>query len=218
MSRQAKNRKAGLRLGDAAPATIFFDVGGVLLTNGWDTAARRAVTDGCGLDWEEFEDRHQLVATDFEIGRLSLDDYLERTVFYRDRDFDRDHFWRLMCAQSQELPATMEVLRELSAAGGHTLATLNNESRELNGHRIDTFGLRDHFSMFLSSCYLGHRKPEPEIFATALDITQTAPERAIFVDDRPLNLECAIRTGITAVHFVNAEQLRTTLRAHGVEI
>ncbi len=200
------------------PATIFFDVGGVLLTNGWDTAARRAVTDGCGLDWEEFEDRHQLVATDFEVGRLGLDDYLQRTVFYRERSFDRDHFWSLMCAQSRPLPESMDLLAELSATGKYLLATLNNESRPLNRHRIDAFGLGDHFSVFLSSCYLGHRKPEPEIFAAALDITQTPPEEAIFVDDRPLNLECAIRAGITAVHFVTAEQLRSTLRAHGVDL
>ncbi len=199
-------------------ATIFFDVGGVLLTNGWDTAARRAVVDGCGLDWEEFEDRHQLVATDFEVGRLGLDDYLERTVFYRDRDFGRERFWGLMCAQSRALPDSMALLGELSAKGDHLLATLNNESRPLNRHRIDTFGLRDHFSAFLSSCYLGHRKPEPEIFAAALDITQTPAERSIFVDDRPLNLECAIRAGITAVHFVTADQLRSTLRAHGVDV
>ncbi len=202
----------------SAVATIFFDVGGVLLTNGWDTAARRSVVDGCGLDWEEFEDRHQLVATDFEIGKLTLDDYLDRTVFYRERDFDRDRMWRLMCAQSQALPESMALLADLSAAGGHTMATLNNESRELNGYRIEQFGLRDHFSMFLSSCYLGFRKPEPEIFATALDITQTPPDRAIFIDDRPLNLECAIRADITTIHFVSADQTRSTLRAHGVDV
>ncbi len=197
--------------------TIFFDVGGVLLTNGWDGSSRRAVVDACGLDWEEFEDRHQLVSTDFEIGKLPLDDYLDRTVFYRDRDFDRAFMWDLMKAQSRPHPAALGLLAELSAAGRWQLATLNNESRELNEHRIDAFGLADHFSAFFSSCYLGVRKPEPEIFATALDITRTRPGAALFVDDRPLNLECAIRTGIRAIHYLDADQLRSTLRAHGVE-
>ena len=197
---------------------IFYDVGGVLLSNGWDTRSRRAVVDHCGLDWEEFEDRHQLVATDFELGKLTLDQYLERTVFYRDREFDREVFWSAMKAQSTPIPESLALLDELATTGSYLLATLNNESRELNEHRIDTFGLRDRFSMFVSSCYLGLKKPEHEIFQTALDLSQQPPEQCLFIDDRPLNLECAVRARMRTIQYLDADQLRASLRAHGIAV
>ena len=197
---------------------IFFDIGGVLLSNGWDTRSRRAVIDHCGLDWEEFEDRHQLVASDFELGRLTLDQYLERTVFYRERGFGRDVFWSAMTEQSTPVPESLALLDELAASGRYLLATLNNESRELNEHRLEAFGLRERFSMFLSSCYLGLKKPEHEIFRTALDLSQRPPEECLFVDDRPLNLECAVRARMRTIQYVDADQLRASLRAHGVAV
>jgi putative hydrolase of the HAD superfamily len=198
--------------------TIFFDVGGVLLSNGWDTASRRAVVAELGLDWDELEDRHQYIAADFEMGKLTLDQYLDRTVFYRERRFDRDRFFECMKAQSVELPGSMAVLGELSSSGRYRLATLNNESRELNEYRIEHFGLRDHFSLFLSSAYLGLKKPEPEIFALALDVTGVGPGESVFVDDRPLNLECAGRANIETILFTDAARLRGDLRRLGVQV
>jgi putative hydrolase of the HAD superfamily len=196
--------------------TIFFDVGGVLLTNGWDRSSRSAAVDEFNLDPEEFDDRHDLVSSDFETGRLSLDQYLDRTVFYRERAFDRDSFVAFMKAQSQPLEGSLELLAELSAKGGPLLATLNNESRELNEYRIETFGLRDHFGLFLSSCYLGVKKPDEQIYRTAVDITQHRIEESIFIDDRELNLECSRLLGISSVHFESAAQLRIELAARGV--
>ncbi len=205
-------------MADGPVTAIFYDIGGVLLSNGWDTRSRRAVVDNCGLDWEEFEDRHQLVAANFELGKLTLDQYLDRTVFYRDRDFDRKLFWSAMQQQSTAIPDSLALVDELAAGGKYLLATLNNESRELNEHRIEEFGLRDRFSMFLSSCYLGVKKPEPEIFQRALDLSQRQPEECLFIDDRPLNLECAVRARMKTIQFVDTDQLRAALRAHGVAV
>jgi putative hydrolase of the HAD superfamily len=196
--------------------TIFFDVGGVLLTNGWDRSSRSAAVDEFTLDPEEFDDRHDLVSSDFETGRLTLDQYLDRTVFYREREFDREAFVAFMKAQSQPLEGSLELLAELSVKGGPLLATLNNESRELNEYRIETFGLRDHFGLFLSSCYLGVKKPDEQIYRTAVDITQHRIEESIFIDDRELNLECSRLLGISSVHFEDAHQLRDELIARGV--
>jgi putative hydrolase of the HAD superfamily len=195
--------------------TLFFDIGGVVLTNGWDRHCRRTVIEGFGLDHGEFQDRHDPVAHDFETGRLPLARYLERTVFYRARDFTQDEFFAAMKAQSRPLPGGLELLDEL-AGTGLLLTTLNNESRELNEHRIDTFGLRDRFTMFLSSCYLGVKKPEPEIYRMAFQITQVRPEQALFIDDRPLNLECALDEGLHGVRFDSAGQLRGELADRGV--
>ncbi len=195
--------------------TLFFDIGGVLLTNGWDRHARRHCIDSFELDWEEFRDRHDFVAHDFETGRLSLRDYLERTVFYRERSFTEDDFITGMRAQSEALPGSLELLAELHRAG-YVLVTLNNESRSLNEYRIERFGLRRYFSTFLSSCYLGVKKPEPEIYRLALDLTQRSPEECLFVDDRALNLECARDEGLDGVQFTGVDQLRSALQERGV--
>jgi putative hydrolase of the HAD superfamily len=197
---------------------LLFDIGGVLLTNGWDRDARRLACERFGLDWEDFQDRHEFVAPDFEIGKLTITEYLRRTVFYRERPFTEDEFVDFMKAQSEAMPESLALLADLAASGEYVLATLNNESRELNDHRIQTFGLRAYFSVFMSSCYLGMKKPEEDIYRVAVDITQHRPEQYVFIDDRQLNLECAERAGIQSVHFKNADQLRTSLRELGVAV
>lgn len=202
---------------DAEITTIFFDLGGVILTNGWDRHARRHCIDSFGLDWEEFRDRHDFVAHDFEIGRLDLTGYLDRTVFYRERAFTREDFAASMQAESEALPGSLEILSALQRAG-YVLATLNNESRPLNEYRIERFGLRRYFSTFLSSCYLGVKKPEAEIYRLALDLTQRDPAECLFVDDRSLNLECARDEGLAGILFTGPDQLRSELHDRGVSI
>jgi len=202
----------------AEPAVVFFDVGGVLLSNGWDRNGRMDACREFDLDWEDFQDRHDFVADSFERGETSLDTYLDRTIFYRERTFTKDGFFEFVKSRSTAFEDSLEVLGRISASGRYLLATLNNESREINEHRIDTFGLRDHFEMFLSSCYLGVRKPGPEIYKMAVDIVQRSPQECIFVDDRALNLECAALAGITPIHFKDADELQHDLAAVGVQI
>ena len=197
---------------------LLFDVGGVLLTNGWDREARRLACQRFDLDWEDFQDRHEFVAPDFETGKLTITEYLRRTVFYRERPFTEGEFIDFMKAQSEAMPESLALLADLAASGEYVLATLNNESRELNDHRIEAFGLREYFSVFMSSCYLGMKKPEEHIYRVAVDITQHRPEQCVFIDDRELNLECADQAGIRPVHFKNAEQLRISLRELGVAV
>jgi putative hydrolase of the HAD superfamily len=171
------------------PSVLLFDLGGVLLSNGWGRISRKAAAERFDLDWEGFEDRHEMVVDRFETGKLSLDEYLTRTVFYRERSFTTDEFIRFMKDQSQRHPDSLELVSSLSATGRYLLAALNNESRELNEHRIATFGLDEYFSVFLSFCYLGIRKPIEEIYRLTLDITQRHPEECLFIDDRAVNVE-----------------------------
>jgi len=196
---------------------LFWDVGGVLLTNGWDRHSRQRAAKKFNLDWEDYEDRHELVVGRFETGRLSLDRYLERTIFYRERDFSKDQFREYMFAQSKPIDGTLEVVDRLARSGRYLLGTLNNESRELNLYRIEKFGLRKYFSVFMSSSFLGVKKPEDEMFRLALDLSQLAPEKCIFVDDRQLNLECAERSGLQTLHFKDAAQLDRDLHQAGLE-
>ena len=197
---------------------LFWDVGGVILSNGWDRASRAAAAKKFGLDWEEFEDRHDLAFPAFEAGRASLDIYLERTIFYRKRSFTREEFTDFIFAQSRELPQSRAVLSEVAATGKYLQATINNEPREINEYRIRQFHLRRELKAFFSSCYLGVRKPDECIYQLALEVTQRDPRECIFIDDRELNLEGAKQLRMRAIHFQNALQLRQELAENGVEI
>ncbi len=195
---------------------LFWDVGGVILSNGWDRPARERAARQFGLDWEDFQDRHELASPAFEMGHATLDDYLERTIFYRSRTFTRDQFKDFMLAQSQEYPEARAVLGELARSGSYLMATINNEPLELNLYRIERFNLRRDFTAFFSSCFVGSRKPDQTIYRLALQVTQRHPEECLFIDDRALNLECASRLGMHTIHYRNAEQLRIEFHRNGV--
>ncbi len=196
--------------------TLFWDNGGVILTNGWDRGSRKAAVEKFHLDWVDFEDRHELMLHAFECGQASLDDYLRRTVFYRDRPFTTEDFKRFMFDQSQAFPEPLEFLGQLAGARRYMLATLNNESLEINDYRIHKFHLRDYFEAFFSSCYLGVRKPDRGIYSLALKITQRNPEECVLIDDRSLNLECARELGMHTIQFKNLAQLRDDLSQLGI--
>jgi putative hydrolase of the HAD superfamily len=196
---------------------ILFDVGGVLLTNGWDTRERALAAAHFDLDLAGFEARHQTVSGPWERGEISLDVYLNATVFDQPRSFSRDEFFAFVIAQSQPLPnGALGTLAELAASNKCMLGALNNEARETNEYRFTTFGLRSYFKVALSSCYLGKRKPEPIIYQRALDILGRKPERILFIDDRPENVAGAVNAGIRAIRFEGEEALRKELGSLGV--
>ncbi len=197
---------------------LFWDVGGVILSNGWDRAARAKAAEKFGLDWEEFQDRHELASPAFETGQITLDMYLERIVFYRKRAFTREEFTQFIFAQSEEFPESRAVLSGVAASGKYMLATINNEALELNEWRIREFHLRREFKAFFSSCFVGIRKPDEGIYKIALEVTQRQPEECLFIDDRELNLECAQKLRMRTLHFQDAAQLRRELAANGVKI
>lgn len=199
-------------------SALFFDVGGVLLSNGWDHTLRRQAVEHFQLDWNEFSERHDLVVYDFETGRISLDHYLECTVFYKKRTFTPDVFKAFMFDASDDAPGGLEIVKRLSQTGRYLLATLNNESLEMNRHRIEKFNLRECFSVFISSCYVGLRKPEQAIYRLALNLSQREPAECVFVDDRALNVERAAELGIHAVQYRSPAQLTAELAKLGVTI
>jgi putative hydrolase of the HAD superfamily len=208
-------RAQGERLLSAIRA-LFWDVGGVLLTNAWDRTERAAAQEHFQLDSEEFHARHEMVVSSFERGKITLDEYLDRTVFYRPRPFTREMFRDYMFSLSQPFPDVLEFARALTDAGKYLMGTLNNESRELNYYRIEKFGLRMIFRLFVSSCFVGFRKPERDIYRLALEITQVPAEQCCFIDDRELNLECAAKLGMHAIQMQQVGQLRADLAKLGV--
>jgi putative hydrolase of the HAD superfamily len=203
----------------AEVTALFFDIGGVLLTNGWDRDSREAAAKKFHLDWEEFEDRHELVLHAFEVGQMGLEEYLDRVIFYRRRDFTRQAFKHFIYAQARPMPKSLALMGRIAKPPRRCLiSALNNESRDLNAFRIDKFHLREYFDTFLSSCYLGVRKPDKAIYTQALSITQRQPDECVFVDDRALNLECAQELGMHTIQFKNAAQLEKEMKQLGVTI
>jgi len=196
---------------------ILFDVGGVLLTNGWDHSERAQVLEQFHLDVAEFETRHPKPYAAWEIGAISVESYLDATVFYEPRSFSHDEFFAAICAQSKVMPdGALGILEELAASNRCLLGALNNEARETNKYRFANFGLRKLFKVVLSSCYLGLRKPEPVIYKTTLDILDRPPERILFIDDRAGNVTAAEAEGMKAIRFEGADALRRTLVSLGV--
>src|SRR5262249_21008340 len=151
-------------------SAIFWDVGGVLLSNAWDRTQREQALQHFQLDEAEFHDRHEMVVSSFERGKIRLEEYLERTVFYRSRPFSPDAFKEYMFSLSRPDPETIELASALARSGKYLMSTINNESRELNLYRIRIFGLREIFTVFVSSCFVGLRKPEEGIYRLALEV------------------------------------------------
>ena len=190
---------------------LFWDVGGVLLSNAWDHTQRLDALKHFQLEEEEFADRHEMVVSSFERGKITLDQYLDRTVFYRPRPFPREMFRDYMYSLSQPLPDMLPFAQSLSDSGKYFMGTINNESRELNYYRLDKFSLRKIFRLFVSSCFVGLRKPENGIYQLALELTQIPSQECCFIDDRALNLECAAQLGMHTIEMDNLQQLRADL-------
>jgi putative hydrolase of the HAD superfamily len=198
--------------------TLFWDIGGVVLTNGWDREARRQAAEAFDLDWDELQDRHDLSFPAFDTGHITLDQYLDRTVFYRPRPFTREEFIAFMFAQSQEYPESRAILTKVACTGKYFIAAINNEPLELNQYRIEAFNLRKEFQVFFSSCYVYARKPDETIFRIALSVTQRSPERCVFIDDRSINVENPRRLGMNVIHYQGASKLLADLQLLGIEV
>ena len=197
-------------------SALFWDIGGVVLSNGWDERARAEAAKRFALDPIDYEQRHKRAEAELETGCITLETYLDQTIFFRERLFTREEFKEFMFGQSVEKKDTRAVLDELTGSRRYFMATLNNESLELNSYRIRKFALPRNFIAFFTSCYLRVRKPDPRIYRMALGIAQRAPEECVFIDDRPANLEPAKALGMHTILFESAEQLRASLDETGI--
>jgi putative hydrolase of the HAD superfamily len=198
--------------------TIFFDVGGVCLTNGWNHIAREKSTKRFSIDYEELEKRHKPVFKKFEKGKLSIDEYLNEVLFYRKRNFSKKDFIEFMFSQSRAHHSTLAILEKLRTKKKYQLATINNESRELNEYRINKFGLYKYFNCFFSSCYLGMRKPEARIFSAVLNMVHKNPGDCLYIDDREENYNSAKNLGLNTILLEKPESLPARLEEFNIEI
>jgi putative hydrolase of the HAD superfamily len=191
---------------------ILFDIGGVLLTNGWDHGERAAAAAQFHLDAQPFEARHAAAFEAWERDAISLDAYLDAVIFNQPRAFSREEVLAFMLAQSKLLAdGAMEISKAIAGGGRYLLGALNNEARVTNEYRFRRFEMRAIFDVALSSCYVGLRKPEPAMYRRAIDILGRPPERILFIDDREENVAGAAAAGIKAIRFEGAARLRREL-------
>jgi HAD superfamily hydrolase (TIGR01509 family) len=197
--------------------TLFVDVGGVLLTNGWDHHARRRAAKNFGLNWAEMDQRHRLVFETHEEGKLSFEEYLGWVVFYEKRPFTRTQFRDFMFAQSKSYPKMLDLVSQLKAQHGLKIVVISNESREVNAYRIRTFKLDGFVDTFISSCFVQMRKPDVAIFRLALDLAQTVPTQAVFIDNTPMFVEIADGLGMHGILHMDYESTCVKLASFGLK-
>ncbi len=205
---------------EMTPATtiscLFLDIGGVLLTDGWGHLARKRAARTFKLQWAEMEARHNLVFETYENGRLTLEEYLGRVVFYRKRAFTRAQFRRFMFAQSKPYPQMIELLKLLKARCGLKIVAVNNEAREMNAYRIQEFLLDEWMDCFVSSCFVHLRKPDVNIFRLALDIARVQPREVLYIENTPMFVQVAEDLGIRGVVHQEFKSTRSQLASFGL--
>ena len=191
---------------------IFFDIGGVLLSNGWGHESRQKAAVHFGIDYTEMDVLHNFIFNVYEIGKLTLDDYLNTVVFHKERNFSNEDFKQFMYSQSSELPGMLSWLKQWKHEHhDFPIISINNEGRELNDFRINKFNLHQCFDAFISSCHVGMRKPDPGIFNLALGIAQVQPEQCIYFDDRPMLVQAAQHLGINSFQHQGLESTKNIL-------
>jgi len=197
---------------------LFLDIGGVLLTNGWDRDSRRRAATRFGLDFADMDERHHLTFDTYEEGKLSLDEYLQRVVFCQERSFSMKEFEAFMFEQSQPYSDMLALVRALRERYHLKVASVNNEGRELSIHRIRRFNLSEVIDFFVSSCFVHYRKPDADIYRMALDIAQVPPEQVLYIEDRVMFVEVAQGLGIRGIRHTSYESTRVALESYGLVV
>lgn len=193
--------------------TLFCDIGGVILTNGWDHGSRERASQKFGIDFKEFNTRHALIFGDYEVGKITLDDYLKYTVFFEPRKFSIEDFKKFVFDQSQPYPEMLDLVRRIKQEHGLKVVFLSNEGRELTEHRIKAFKLDEIGDFFVVSCFAGLKKPDRQIFHMAINMSQTPPNKIVYLDDRQLFVEIANDLGIHGICHKEIGKTRAALAA-----
>lgn len=197
---------------------LLLDIGGVLLTNGWDSASRRLAAEHFAIDFADMNDRHRIIFDAYESGKMTLDEYLNLLVFCQERDFSVQEFKDFMLGQSQPYPETIALIKQLKQQYGLQVIAVNNEGRELNEYRVSKFELKSFFDIFSSSCFVHTRKPDKDFYTIALDLAQVKADEVIYLDDRLVFIQAAQQLGITGIHHTTTESTRLAFAEYGLKV
>jgi putative hydrolase of the HAD superfamily len=194
--------------------TLFLDIGGVLLTNGWGREQRQNAIEKFNLDTNEVSERHELAWAVYESGKLTLDQYLDLIIYYEKRSFSKEEFKTFMMEQSIALDGAIDYFKQIKKERGLRVIAVSNEARELNDYRVKKYKLDELFDFYISSCYVGLRKPDPDIYKLACDSCQVLPEHVLYIDDRKTYVEMAVRLGIASLHYTGLDSAIEYFKTH----
>jgi putative hydrolase of the HAD superfamily len=197
-------------------SALFLDIGGVLLTNGWDRNMRKKAAERFGLEYNELDERHHMTFDAYEEGKLSMDEYLHLVVFHKKRAFALNDFKKFIFAQTEPLPDMINMFKSISKHYSLKVGAISNEGRELTVYRVSHFGLKDLIQFFICSSFVHFRKPDKDIYKLALDVGQVVPEQSVYVDDRELHSEVAASLGMNAIYHTDIETTRRKLSEYGL--
>lgn len=197
--------------------TLFLDIGSVLLTNGWDTASRKLASRKFNIDYEDFAERHGYLSSLYEEGKMTLNDYLDKAIFYEERSFSKTDFKNFIFSQSEPVPKMIELFKNLKSKYKLKIVSLNNEGLELSRYRVETFKLNDLFDFFVTSCFVNMRKPDENIYKLAMNLAYSKCEESLFIDDRYFNVETAANLGINAFQHKDYKTTREELARYGLK-
>jgi putative hydrolase of the HAD superfamily len=199
--------------------TLFLDIGGVLLTDGWNRDARDRAIKHFKLekDEDEITERHGMNFDTYELDKTTFDEYLDNTIFYKKREFKKKDFIAFMLTQSQPLPGAIDYFKELKEKNGLRIIACSNEGRDLNEYRIEKYKLNELFDSFVSSCYVGMRKPDPKMYKMAGDISFTPFSNAVYVDDRVIYTEYALSLGLPSLHYTGIDSAKKYFKKAGLK-
>ena len=205
-------------MSDARITHLFVDIGGVLLTNGWDRPLRRRVAEHFGVDPAEMDERHHLTYDTYETGKMSLETYMDRVMFYEPRSCTREQVTEFILNQARPFPEMIDMVRRLKAAYGLKVAVVSNEGRELTVDRIRRFRLYEFVDFFIVSCFVHFRKPDLDIYRVALDTAQAVPERVAYIEDRRMFSEVAATLGIRPIWHNAFDSTKGALAEMGLNL
>ncbi len=193
--------------------TLIIDIGGVILTNGWDTACRKRAVAAFALDEKTVEGMHRLNFDSYERGLMTLEDYIKRVFFYTPQKFTHEEVLQFIFSQSQPLQDMIDLIAQLKKKHHFKVYAISNEGREIMDYRAYTFNLRQFIDGFFVSGYLGRRKPDYDIFQLALDVTQADMRSTLYFDDRQPFVEVMQTFGIQSYQHTNFASTKEILES-----
>lgn len=217
MAAMIRSKDEYMRKKAAATTCLFLDIGGVLLTNGWDHQARKGAATNFKLELAEMESRHHLTFDTYEEGKITLEEYLDRVVFYQKRPFTRTQFRQFMFTQSKSFPKMIELVAQLKVLHSLKIVAVSNEGRELNAYRIRKFKLDTFVDSFVSSCFVHVRKPDADIFRLALDIAYATARQVVYIENTPMFVQIAEELGIRSILHTDYKSTCSKLASLGLQ-
>ena len=192
---------------------VIFDYG-MVLSNAQEPAARQRLLEITGLAHAVFEEHYWRYRHAYDLGELNGMTYWQKILADTGVTLTSEQIENLVendvlmwATLNEEMLAWAAALQDR----GMLTAILSNMGEEMMRYVQQEFAWLQHFTQHTYSCALRIAKPDAAIYSYTCEKMGLAPEEALFLDDKPENVEAARSLGLHAVQFRNVPQLRMEL-------